>query len=585
MSRNKWMIWLLAILPALAGLLAFSTVFLPYEKLSSLLNILSPDGNYSTLRPDNAVVFRFLFAGFGLAAFLGAYLIGFHKWKMVKAFFRQLWEDTRRFFAAMRIAKEERFFLIALLFVVVMAVIRRLADINIPMQHDESYTVVNFADSFWHAITDYSLPNNHVFHTILVWLSKKWFGMAPWAVRLPAFIAGVLVIPAIYFLARRLYDHWTALMASLLAAFSPMLISYSVNSRGYSLVALLTLLIILLGSFVRREKNLFAWGLISLLSALGFFTVPTMLFSFVILFIWLFFENLVTGPGAYCSKREFVIYWLVAGAATAVLTVLFYTTILIYAGPQQLLGNRTIAPLAWGDFLAASRSQITETWSQWTFGVPWAVPVLLAAGILLSIVFHRRLSRDRIPWQLAAFVGIAAVLIIQRLNAPVRVWLFLQPLMLIWGAAGTIGLLRGIRLKFTRGVSLAAIVTGAAFLIGLLATVRIIPTFPERWAEKGDVETTILYLESQLQENDFIVVTIPDDAPVWYYSLLHGIDNSHFDKRIPFERALALVEPVEGQTLKAVLAVRGPDEDILDIEAASLLKTFGKVQIFEVPRK
>ena len=70
---------------------------------------------------------------------------------------------------------------------------------------------------------------------------------------------------------------------------------YSNNARGYTLVALFTLLTLILGDIVRKEKNLFAWGLISLFSALGLYTVPVMLFPFGVLFVWLFLENQVEG--------------------------------------------------------------------------------------------------------------------------------------------------------------------------------------------------------------------------------------------------------------------------------------------------
>ena len=82
-----------------------------------------------------------------------------------------------------------------------------------------------FARSLFAAATDYHLPNNHVFHSILVYFSTRIFGIQPWAVRLPAFTAGVLLVPAAYWLAKRLYDRWTALGAALLVAWFPPLIA------------------------------------------------------------------------------------------------------------------------------------------------------------------------------------------------------------------------------------------------------------------------------------------------------------------------------------------------------------------------
>jgi hypothetical protein len=67
---------------------------------------------------------------------------------------------------------------------------------------------------------------------------------------------------------------------------------------------------------------------------------------------------------------------------------------------------------------------------------------------------------------------------------------------------------------------------------------------------------------------------------------LHGIADAHFDSRNSiFVRALVLVDSAEGQTPASVIAMRGPDPAVLDVESARLLETFGKLQVFEIPRK
>ncbi|HTX92051.1 MAG TPA: glycosyltransferase family 39 protein [Anaerolineales bacterium] len=585
MVRQKWFSWLLASLFSLLGLSLLAVALLPYGSMKAVFDLLAKDGDLEMLKPGNAIVFRLLVGAVGLVVLGFAYLTARRLWKAVVHFFGQLWADCRGFLTAPKDAKTEKGFLAAMLAVTLLGLIDRLAYLQGPMLHDESYTVVTFADTLWHAITDYSLPNNHVLNTILINLSVRIFGLAVWSVRLPAFVAGVLLIPGVYFLAKRFYDSWTALAASLLVAFSPMLVHYSTNARGYTLVTLFTLLILGLADYVRRKRNLFAWGLISLFSALGLYTVPVMLFPFAIVFTWLFFENLWAGPAAYSSKWAFFRYWLAAGLVAALLTILFYTPILIFTGPQKLFANSFVAPVPWRDLLVTWHARLIETWSEWIPGVPLVILLVLGIGIILSLAFHRKLSTSRVPLQLAALLAISALLIVQRPNAWSKVWVFLQPLLLIWAAAGTVGLLREIRLKFARNISLAAVVVGAIFLAGLVGAARIAPGLPGRWAAIGDVEATTIYLKGQLQANDYVVVDWPDDAPLWFYFLLHGIKNQHLDKNIPFTRALVLVEPVNGQTLESVIADRGPDPGLLDTQNASRLTTIGIEQVFVCPRK
>jgi hypothetical protein len=66
-----------------------------------------------------------------------------------------------------------------------------------PFKHDEAYTVTVFANQpLWGALSDYHLPNNHLFHTLLVHLTYSLFGYSQWAVRLPALLAGIAQHPS-----------------------------------------------------------------------------------------------------------------------------------------------------------------------------------------------------------------------------------------------------------------------------------------------------------------------------------------------------------------------------------------------------
>jgi len=585
-SKFNLFVWLLTAILIASALFLVYLVILSFPSIRILFDSLLPDHNFNSLKSWNVGIFKILF-GVGALFFLGlAALTAFRRWKLISRVWKRFWLDTRRSLSLLRLQKRDLGFLAGVLALIFLGVVFRMENANSFMKHDEAYTYITFSRSLFSAMTDYSKPNNHILHSILVYFSTRIFGKGAWVVRLPAFLAGVLLVPVSYWLASRLYDRWTALGTAFLVAWFPPLVAYSNDARGYTMLALFTLLTLALGDHVRKDKNLFFWALISLFSALGLYTVPIMLFPFGLLFVWLFLENQVSGPGPYRSKKEFLGYWLAAGLGSAVLTSLFYTPILIFTSSDKLFANNMLAPIPWKDLLVTLSARFAGTWAEWTTQVPTAVIILLEIGWVLSLVFHCKISKARIPLQLAALLWFSTLILIQRPNLEARFWSFLMPLVLLWAAAGTFGLLQKVSLKFSLGIPLAAPVIGVFLVYGFWLASWLLPQLPTLWAGRAKQEEAVLFIQSQLQQDDMIVVSSPDDAPVWYYSDLHGIPATHFDnKNMIFKRAVVLVDRQWDQTLQWVLDDRGPGPGQLNIASAHLLRNIGTIQVFEIPHE
>src|SRR5215208_2819096 len=104
-------------------------------------------------------------------------------------------------------------------------------------------------------------------HHLSLWLTVHVFGDGELAVRLPSLIAGTLVIPALYWLGRELYDRRTGLIAAAFGAASPLLIWYTQEARMYAFVALFGLLALLTQVRVVRNPNPTNWVLYILATA------------------------------------------------------------------------------------------------------------------------------------------------------------------------------------------------------------------------------------------------------------------------------------------------------------------------------
>ena len=437
--------------------------------------------------------------------------------------------DLGAFFRALRQERGERLALAGMLLVLLLAFVYRLQTLNGVMTHDEAYTFVEFSSgSLFNVLTNYHLPNNHILNSLFIHIATRLFGMQPWIVRLPALTAGLLLIPVTFFLARALYDRYTALAACLLVAVLPGAILYSTSGRGYSLVALFTLLSLWLAHSLLRAKNLFAWSLLVLCGALGFYAVPVFLFPFGVVYAWLLLEGLATSPGGYRSRAEYLACWFLAGTATAVLVLLFYTPVFIYSGIDKVFANHWVTPESWGGYLPTIPRHLGAAWQEWVAGWPAAIQALLGLGFLLGLIFHRRIATQRVPLQAAAFLWLALLVLVQRPIGVQKIWAFLQAPFMIWAAAGLVGIFKHARLRLPGRPRVAAVVVVAGLLAGCVAAVRILPGLPARWAEIGPAESTVLAIQAQLEAQDLIIIDTPMDAAVWYYSLLHGLGRERF---------------------------------------------------------
>jgi len=592
-TRSAHTLWaLLLSFSLLLAVFSLGISLLPFSVIKALVDSLASDGlvesfNQSSLRVVLPALrlFGWLCASLALGLVLLrsktqsvlAELLDRFSWKNLSSDVRQLLGNSLG-------DRKDQHYLAALLIVTLLALLIRLVFISRPMRHDEAYTFIAFASrSLRVVISDYHLPNNHVFHTLLVYLAYHLLGNQPWIIRLPALLAGVLVVPATYWVGNSFYNRNTAILSAALVASASPFIDYSTNARGYSLLSLFALLILALGVHVKGKKNLVAWIFIVSLSALGLYTNPTMLYPFGILMTWLLVSALLKDISQVSGPR-FIIYLLWAGICVALLTILFYAPILVFSGLDSLVGNSVVAALSWEDLQQSLWVRAQNTWEDWTAGVPLFMKMLLVTGTIISLGIHRRLSPHRLPLQIAAVIWIAITLILQRVAPWPRIWLFLLPLFIIWASAGLTYMLHLAiqkRPSFENGY---LAILGVAILLPafLLATFSINPPYPMQTT--GVEEEITRYLKNYLQPGDVIVAVSPTRAQVGYYFSAYDIpDDFFYDHQSEFNRVIVLVNEKHNQTLESISEHEGLT-NLLDLDAAKLIGRFKYTAIYEISR-
>ncbi len=578
----------------LIGLLAGIVLFLlPYAQSVAWVNHLAEDGQlesfslrrYQILKAPVLAIFTLL------AGLITWGLVNFSATKrLIKRFGAGLRLWLKDFTRGLQVllfeikASLTRRELLVFVLLLVLAFVLRIFLLRQPMDHDESYTAVVFAfQPLYKGLSDYHFPNNHVFHTFLVHLVYLIFGPREWAVRLPAFLAGISLAPLGYVLARRWFGKPTALLAGVMIVFMPDLIRYSVRARGYSLMAMFTLLVLLCAVSVKGKKNPAVWILLGLFGALGFYTLPIMAYPLVMVYVWLGLSWLVGDVDATYRRFEFPVYLLGSGILAALLGLSLYLPIFRNWGVSGVFANPYVEALTEATYIQDVTQRLSETWDVLNWGIVPGVGWMLGIGFILAVIFSRRMSGDKLPFPLVGMICIVILVAVQRPNIYTRTWHFLMPLLCMWMAMGLVGLLQWLFDLLPLKHSSAWIGGVVAFFAVLFAVDGVGYTaaqIPLSRAVSGEVEQATLYLKDHLLPGDIVVITAIDDAPMWFYFEKYGLGQGYFSRSQPFERAFVVVTRTDNQTIDFVIDDRGPDPVFFDFATTEQAAVFGGLDVY-----
>jgi hypothetical protein len=462
---------------------------------------------------------------------------------------------------------EKRSHRIALTVVFLAGVGFRLAFLFQPMMHDETVNYLYFAAKpLSYGLSHYPYPNNHLLNTFLMHFTTRVLGSDPWAIRLPAFLAGVLLIPATYIVVRKLYNRDAGLLAAALVASSSLLIEYSTDARGFAIQGLLFMLLILVTLRLMRSFSTGWWITFAVLGALGFYTTPTMLFFFGGLVLWMLLSALA--GDTWASKGRSVVELALAVAFTALLTFLLYLPVVRNSGISSLTSNQWVTSLSLIKFSKDVPSSMWSYWTSWGRGLTLFVAIPLAAGFLLSVIFNRRISRRKVNLTLVVLLWCLAVMGVLRVLPPARVFLPFAPLYLGSASAGVClaGAWAVKRLKQKRPgmrhfeIVFAAAVVALTSIVGLTVIVRQAPYQPDDQVRLRDARKISLFLKDRLKPGDMVYAEPNVRKPLEYYFFKEKVPSSYLyftesgnKSRIKAQRAFVIDAGKEGYPLDAAL--------------------------------
>ena len=393
-----------------------------------------------------------------------------------------------------------------------------------PMRYDESYTFLNFIGQDFRQVFYYPLPNNHVLYSVLTKMPIFAWGAHPVSIRFVAFLAGITLIPLIYFLCRTLNQ--SGVFASFTVAVFPYFVLYSTNARGYTLLVLFTLILILIGVKIVRQLSILKVVLFSLVSALGMLTMPSMLFPIAGIYVWVLLLLLISSRPA---KKVFYEFAVPSILITSILTTLFYLPVIFASnGIHSIVANRFVEAQPWQDFISEVHPHFYQTILDFTRDIPDGL--ILAFTVLFAIGVYRAAQQRKWPILLIlpSVLLTSWILFVIKQRIPFeRTWIYVIPFFILIADYGFTYVTSVVSDRMQFFLKIALLITSLCFVFSLMSKNAI-----ANYRDTGvfaEAEIVAKYLKPIMSKNDLIHIRFPADWPVYYYLWHHNVPQVKVD--------------------------------------------------------
>lgn len=463
--------------------------------------------------------------------------------KQIHADNKIFWHDLKKFFRRyFDELKQDRLLWWTFLFVMAGGIgLRIFFLIERPVGYDELDAYKYFARrSLKHVLSDYGQATNHIFHTFVEHVFHKALGSSHYIVlRLPAFLAGTFGFILTYFVGRVVTkDKWAGLLATVLVGISSLYICYSANARGYSMVTLFFLCLVLLGHYLLGRQNFVAWRWFVLLAAFSFYTTPSAIYGVVTIFVWMFVSAVFFKTSALPKQIAGRLFW--AFLAIAALTAFLYSPVFVRVVVRdggtlsgliffQLLQEKLSYPQLLQTFF---NTTLKEYFTFFHLGFSVWMVVLHLTGALAGLAYGSKISNQAVVLWLTALVVAVVFSFAQRIILYAR---FFTPLVQVYffvAAFGLCILVRWLAARFKKAHAAPLLAFTAIFLLTVNAAELLVN--PKRvYYDSRVVDAAKLFpfLKSVLKPDDLIFMNAStgwEEEVFDYYLELYHIPNKHF---------------------------------------------------------
>jgi 4-amino-4-deoxy-L-arabinose transferase-like glycosyltransferase len=337
-------------------------------------------------------------------------------------------------------------------------------------------------------------------HYLLIHFSRRLLGESDFAYRFPSALAGILLVPLLFQLSRRIDDFKVAIIAAVLAAVNPLQIWYAQEARMYTLLALLAAAATLALWRALTGHHLVRWLVLYVLFAsLAIYTHYTAIFLIGaqgFFWVWLLWRR---------GYRRLLI-------VCAALGLLISLPLLPYTAPRFLTGAETgyfyVSPLIMLQDVVRGFGLGTVDFRQTSTKL-----LCLGAGLLLLIglIGPQRLRKGQwlrrsflLTYLMAAVVGLMFGSLIKPMYTGVRHIMVGSPAFLLL-VSRSLASLKELERKLSprRQTALLSLVGLAILLAG--PAISLDNLYHNPGYAKDDMRALIQYVDQQAGGNDLIL--------------------------------------------------------------------------------
>ncbi len=522
-----------ALFAVAAGLCFLAGALFPYERLREVLEASSNMGSASFFtEPYYAgVLLRAKLAGF-FCLLSAAGLAGLRRWSL-----RPGRRSPGRDSGAASLAawarqvggglKADR----AVWALLAVSVVLRLPFLFQPASSDEVRGYYAWtARPFVLAISDYRAPQ-HLLYTVLDYPVVRMFGNGEWAIRLPAFAAGILLPVLIYLAGRKWFGRSAGLMAGALIAANPVFVHFSVNGRAYTLhagmVLLLWLAAVQLGDQPRARWRV----LLVCAGAVGLMALPTMAYPLAGTYLWLLASLVQTKGGGGEGRGKQIGHLVICGLATIWLAGLAYLPAYVASDRWYSVDATEVAVVVpWLELPGRLLRFAQGAFWIWNEDIPGpGVALLLVFFVVGTVASWKKRAFHLLAFNVLAILGVSLA---SRIVPYSRMALYFSlAYFLVAGSGLGVAIdFMAARLGPRRG---AGTVHLAAGLVALLLAIHLAGQNKEGFTTVGVLSPGIRDLmdglKGQIAPGDHLICTMGTSGPLYYYHL-----RNHMDGRLWF---------------------------------------------------